>query len=159
MYSIRQLRYKHLAQAIVLIAALTVSVSQSRVAQAAIQLPDQISFSADELERTFLENAAGGAGSSSSRHSDSPQGPTENTNPSTERFGLLQGQVPSGGASSNGSTSSTSSGGSTSAGAIGNPLTRTIAVRDDEPLGLLTEEQGLWLPDPPGTDLLRPPRF
>jgi hypothetical protein len=155
MCSNRRMRCNPLASAIILVVALIVSVSAGSVAQAAILLPDQIDLSADDLERTLSSDATGSAGSPS-RRCNSDSLPSDNSDKPSERLSLLQGQVPGGGASSNGSSSSV--GGNTTVGTVGNPLATTIALRDDAPLGRLAEDQGLSLPDPPGSDLLRPPR-
>jgi hypothetical protein len=136
------------------VAAIAVSLHGS-IAQAAIQLPDQIGFSTTDLERALSTSASSGAGTSSGQ-SDSRQH-SDDDNQERELLGLQDANLPSGGGSSGSSTNSSSSGGF-SANAIGWLVNSTIAIRDDSPLGRLAEDHGLSLPDPPGTDLLRPPR-
>jgi hypothetical protein len=137
------------------VAAIAVSLHGS-IAQAAIQLPDQIGFSTTDLERALSNNASSGAGATSGQ-SDSRRNRSDDDNQERELLGLQDANLPSGGGSSGSSTNSSSSGGS-SANAIDLLVNSTIAIRDDSPLGRLAEYHGLSLPDPPGTDLLRPPR-
>jgi hypothetical protein len=141
----------------VFVAALILLLSSTSVVQAAILMPEQIGFSANDLEGSFTnDDASAGAGSTSSRNNSQPA-PSNDESEQKELLGLLHANLPSGGGSSAGSSSS-SSGGSANSGAICWSAVNTIATRDDAPLGRLAEEHGLSLPDPPGTDLLRPPR-
>jgi hypothetical protein len=138
-------------------ATLAVLLGSASITQAAILLPDQIGFNTSDLEQSLNdENSSSGAGSPSNQ---SPSSPSNDESEQQELLGLLYANLPSGGTSSGGSsTTSSSSGGSLGAGAVGWSLNSTIAMRDDSPLGRLAEDHGLRLPDPPGTDLLRPPR-
>jgi hypothetical protein len=141
----------------VFVAALILLLSSTSVVQAAILMPEQIGFSANDLEGSFTnDDASAGAGSTSSRNNSQPA-PSNDESEQKELLGLLHANLPSGGGTSAGSSSS-SSGGSANSGAICWSAVNTIATRDDAPLGRLAEEHGLSLPDPPGTDLLRPPR-
>jgi hypothetical protein len=158
MLSVCRARRRQLLPAIISFAALVVLSSHARDAQAGILLPEQIDFTADDLEQSMSARATEGAGSSSSRHRDSQPLSPMNDSEHQEQLGLEHANLPSGTSSGGSSSSSSPAGGSMSAGAIGWSAT-TIAIQDDSPIGRLAEDYGLSLPDPPGTDLLRPPRI
>lgn len=124
---------------------------------AGILLPDQISFEADDIEQYLADNNSQGSTSSSSspaRHR-SPAWPDENSNEPSSPLELAN-SLPTG--TSSGTTSSPSPSGAVGSGAVLCVLNSTINLQDDSPFGTLAEDHGLSLPDPPGTDLLRPPR-
>jgi hypothetical protein len=144
-------------RAVIVSAAVLVPFLMRSDSRAAILPPEQIDFSASDLERSIRDDSSGAGATSDSRNSDPSQ--SDEQSQQQQLINLLQSNLPSGGSSAgSSSTSSSSSGGSSSANAIGWSLNSTIAIRDDAPLGRLPEDHGLSLPDPPGTDLLRPPR-
>ena len=128
--------------------------SDARTAHAGIQLPQQVGFDAKDLEQSLDDEAGAGSSSSSQRNSDS--WPPTNNDDQPNPLGLLNSPLPTSNSSS--SSSSSSAGGATGSGVVLCLFNGTIALTDDACLGRLAEDHGLSLPDPPGTDLLRPPR-
>jgi hypothetical protein len=137
--------------------------------EAGILLPEQVTFNENDLERA-LENggrnlAAGLAPRDTSCSSSSTpirrinrDWWNENERDENRPFELANyHNSPTGSSSS--STSTSSGGGAPGSGAVVCLLSGTLNLRDDSPLGHLAEDHGLSLPDPPGTDLLRPPRI
>jgi hypothetical protein len=152
-----QIRLTQLLLANVGIASLLLSMSSAATVHAGILQPDEIKFTAEDLERSLSIHESYGAGSSS-RHSDFHPASNDERD-QRELFGLKQANLPSSGSSPGSSSSSSSTtSGSMTAGAIASTVNYSSAIRDDSPLGRLAEGLGLTLPDPPGTDLLRPPR-
>jgi hypothetical protein len=122
---------------------------------AGILMPEQVSFGASDLDRALEQGTpSSSTRQSSSRRSshewpsdqgDRPSGPLE-----------LANTLPTGNTSS--STSSSSAGGAVGSGVVICLLNGTLMLNDDSPLGSLAEDHGFSLPEPPGTDLLRPPQ-
>lgn len=113
--------------------------------------PDELKFDHEDLERALNDKTA--SGTSSRVPVDAPcDDGTENQRPE-----LINTAMPSGNSSSSSSSSSSSGGVFGSGLAICISVIKTV-ISDDAVLGRLTEDHGLFLPDPPGTDLLRPPQ-
>lgn len=129
--------------------AIVLGLFAASVAHAGIVAPSQIGFSAEDLEQSLKP---GGAGTASSSGRDSQSSPT---NQQHDPVGLFRSSLPTSNSSSSSSSSSVGVGGSGSGVYVSNT---TIILQDDPPLGRLSEDRGLSLPDPPGTDLFRPPR-
>lgn len=124
-------------------------------ASAGILIPQQITFDADDLEQA-LNAASSSTGASSApvrRHV--PAWPREDSNEPNSPLELAR-SLPTGSSSS--TTTSPSPGGAIGSGIVVCLINNTLTLRDDSPLGTLAEDHGLFLPDPPGLDLLRPPR-
>jgi len=121
---------------------------------AGIVAPPQIGFEAKDLERSLGDSQSG----SSSAPRDSRQFPNDSEQDHQQGpLGLLKGTLPASQSSSSSSSSSSTSGPSGSGAALAF-VSGAVAVTDDLSLGRLAEELGLFLPDPPGAKLLRPPR-
>jgi len=136
--------------------------------QAGILMPEQVTFDEQDLAASLATRES--ASSTDTRH------PTPDTCSSSSTplrriqpdwwnqenqdenvpFELTKSKLPTG------TTSSSTSSSSSVAGAAGSSvvclLSTPLNLRDDSPRGQLAEDHGLSLPDPPGTDLLRPPR-
>lgn len=121
---------------------------------AGIVLPQQIGFEEKDLENA-LDDAKTGRASSTS--SNSQEWPTKDRGNNQNPSELLKSPIPLGNSSS--SSSSSSVGGAAGSGVVLCLFSNTITIADDSSLGRLPEDHGLSLPDPPGTDLLRPPRY
>lgn len=139
----------------ILAVALVMLFVSVNAAQAGILLPQPIGFDAKDLDQSLSDNHASGS-SSSSTPQESQQWPPSDNDQQPSPLGLLNAPLPAGHSSSN--TSTSSSGGAAGSGMALCLLNGTISVTDDLALGRLAEDHGLSLPDPPGTDLLRPPR-
>jgi hypothetical protein len=147
-----KLRYG-LSPALMVVLPLGLLVLGATVGQAGIQLPQQVNFNAEDLEEALRAHASG-ATSTSSTSRRASRDDDEVADPS--RF--LKTSAPSG-SNSTGSTSSTSSGsGASSLLVVLCEFSGTTVLADDATLSELPEDHGLRLPDPPGTELLRPPR-
>jgi hypothetical protein len=135
--------------AAITIAAMVVVFAGANTSKAGILVPEQISFGDKDLERELQNNEAS---STSAPHTlPSPTEQDRHRNP----FAHLNDSLPN--SQSSGSSSSTG-GGVTGGGVALALLSGTIAPADDPSIGRLPEDHGLSLPNPPGTDLLRPPR-
>jgi hypothetical protein len=150
------LRLKHLLPAVVALAASAVWLGCAGNAGAGIIAPQQIDFNADDLAQSATDGSGAGASTSySSTNGGNPQRlPWQDNGEQLDPLSLLDSHLPAGSTSSSSSTSSVS-------GVVVSvvcSLNSTITLRDDSPLGRLAEERDFFLPDPPGTDLLRPPR-
>jgi hypothetical protein len=124
---------------------------------AGILLPQQISFDADDIEQILASEssqASTGASSSSSRR-HLPEWPAKDQGQPSSPLELANSLPTS---TSSSTTSSPAPGGAVGSGVVLCLLNNTITVQDDSPLGMLAEDHGFSLPDPPGTDLLRPPQ-
>jgi hypothetical protein len=138
---------------LMVVLSLALIVLGATVSQAGIQLPQQINFNAEDLEESLRAHASGLTSSSSTSRRASKED-DEAADPSR----LLKTAAPSG-SNSTGSTSSTSSGsGASSLLVVLCAFTSTTVLADDATLSELPRDHGFSLPDPPGTDLLRPPR-
>jgi hypothetical protein len=133
-------------------AAVLVLLISACTSQAGILLPQQIGFDAKDLARSLSDNQASG---STAQH-DTSQFPRGEQDQQPGPLGLLKGSFPMSHSSS--SSSSSSGGGVAGASAALCLANSAITNEDDSSIGRLTENHGLSLPDPPGTDLLRPPR-
>jgi hypothetical protein len=132
-------------------AALMLLLLGTSASHAGILTPQQIGFDAEDLERSLSGEQSG----SSSVPYNAPTGPAgkdQDQRPSPME--LLKDSLPGGQSSSSSSSSTGGAGGTGSVFALSN----TIILVDDSFLRRLPEDHGLSLPDPPGTDLLRPPR-
>ena len=123
----------------------------NRPCAGSIVVPDSIGLDASDLHFLF---------SSDTSSSSAP----ENTN-DPEPGDKLQKSDPwdflkalGSGGSSTSSSSSSSTGGTFGASCIIGVLNGTKFSGDDSDCGRIAEDRSLFLPDPPGTDLLRPPR-
>jgi hypothetical protein len=129
--------------------------------RAGILLPQQVSFGECDLEKAVNSAAAthgglaSGASTSSSNRHRSPDWPASDGDQPSSPLELAK-SLPTG--SSTSSTSTSSTGGAIGSGVVFCVLNGTLTLHDDSPLGLLAEDHGFSLPEPPGTDLLRPPR-
>lgn len=133
-------------------AAAGVVLSCASLSKAAIVTPTPIGFDAKDLDRTLNDNKAG-CGSSSK---NSQQFPLEDRDQNSRHSEHLKAAIPSSQNSSSSSTTSTC--GPAGSGVSLCMFNSTITIADNFLLGRLPAEHGLSLPDPPGTDLLRPPR-
>jgi hypothetical protein len=127
-------------------------------ASAGILLPQQVTFDEKDLAQDLAAGLAprsSSAGTSAPARRHSPVWPEENSNEPNSPLELAS-SLPTGTSSS--TTSSPSPGGAVGSGVVLCVLNNTLTLQDDSPLGTLAEDHGFSLPDPPGTDLLRPPR-
>jgi hypothetical protein len=129
--------------------ALGIGLLSATVSEAGIVLPEQFNFDASDLEQSA---SAGQAGTASPSASDLPTNEDEDPKQSV----LLKVVLPSGSSSTSNSPTSTSR--VAGSGGMLCVVNNTITVADDSSCGRLSEDHGLSLPDPPGIDLLRPPR-
>ncbi len=158
---------------LVLAAFCMLAMQAASTCQAGILLPEQVTFDEQDLAASLAtrDNSSVEKGSAT----PSPQSPASSLQSSSTPirrikpdwwnqehqdenvpFELTKSKLPTG------NTSSSTSSSSSVAGAAGSSvvclLSASLILRDDSPLGQLAEDHGLSLPDPPGTDLLRPPR-
>ena len=143
---------KQVLPVVVGLTAMLAFASWAGTAQAGILLPEQVGFDAKDLERSLSDE---GAGSSRSSKNETPSWPSDNDDQQRTPLGLLKSSLPT---SSSSSSSSSSGSGAVGSGVVLCIFNSTITIDDDAPLSRLAESHGLSLPDPPGTDLLRPPR-
>ena len=148
-------RGKGIAAASMLFAVAVVLHGDAPVSNAGILLPQEVGFDANDLERALSEDGTAGA-ATSSRGRESQSWPPRENDKEQNPLGLLNSPLPMGNSSP--SSSSSSAGGAVGSGIVLCLFNSTIAIADDAPLGRLAEDHGLSLPDPPGTNLLRPPR-
>lgn len=150
------MRVQQILPAIVVFAVAAVWLGCAENAGAGIIAPQQMDFNADDLAQSLQDGAGAGASSTSSspNRPNSQRLPLVYNDEQIDPLSWLDSHLPSGGTTS--SSTSTSAGGAVSTFVCA--LGSTIALGDDSPLGQLAEDHGLSLPDPPGTDLLRPPR-
>ena len=153
MNAYRQLRYWSVPALVA--AAFVVFTAGASTCSAGILLPEQVSFDANDLDESLSGRHEDG-GMSSPR--DPQKWPLEDSDQQPTPKGYLTASLPTGNSSS-GSSSSTSSSSVPGTSVTVGLLSATIAVADDLALSQLAEDHGLSLPDPPGTDLLRPPQF
>ena len=139
--------------AALVVASTSVLLATVRECKAGIVSPAPISFDAKDLER---ELSASNAHCGSSAPRNSQQAPLRDDGQDPNQPDHLKPGIPLNQNSS--SSSSSSAGGPAGSVAALGVLSGTIAIADDSLLGRLAEDHGLSLPDPPGTDLLRPPR-
>jgi hypothetical protein len=139
--------------AIVVAAALTASFACPEHASAGIIAPQHLNFSSDDLAKALQDMGSGSTSSSAPGRRNSPRLPVSEGDQPANPLGLFDSSLPSGGTSTSGSPS-----GAGAAGAAVSTLSSCLLLQDDLPLERLAVEQGLCLPDPPGTDVLRPPR-
>jgi hypothetical protein len=133
--------------------ALVVPLLSGSACHAGILLPQPVDFDVNDLERQF--NGDDGSAGAVPANSHSPTLPNKENGEKPER---LKATLPTGNSSSSSSSSTSSAGGAPGSGIVLCLFNSTIAIADGAPLGRLAEDRGLTLPDPPGTDLLRPPR-
>lgn len=134
-------------------AAVTIAVlAATPRCQAGIMTPAPIGFDTKDLERELAASKSSGA--AVPQHSQ--PGPDKYGDQSPQQRDYFQ-TIPANSTSSN-SSSSSSGGPSSSIGTAVGALNTALLLADDALLGRLPDEHGLMLPDPPGTDLLRPPR-
>ena len=132
--------------------AMFIAVFSATAARGGILLPEQVGFSAADIDRSLESSST--AGSTSTGEHSSQNLPATDRDEKSNPLGLLKSTLPT----SNSSSSSSSSAGGIGSGSVVCLLNATIALQDDASLGQLAEDHGLSLPEPPGTDLLRPPR-
>lgn len=138
-------------------AAFCVAAACASDCLAGILLPQQISVDANDLERFLADGSSqSSTGTSSPARRHSANWPGDQRDEPSSPLELAQ-SLPTGGSSSS-TTSSPAPGGAVGSGVVVCLLNSTLALNDDSPLGTLAEDHGLSLPDPPGTDLLRPPQ-
>lgn len=121
--------------------------------EAAIVGPAPVSFDQKDLDKSFNDNKAG---CGSSVPMNSRQVPLDEHSRNTDSLDRLKAALPLGQGSS--SSSSSTAGGPMGSAAALSMICGAVPIADDAVLGRLPEDHGLSLPDPPGTDLLRPPR-
>jgi hypothetical protein len=129
---------------------------------AGILMPAQVTFDADDLEKAIDSASTAGASSASQSAQTGPRRIARDWWSDEHRdqnspLELAKSNLPTGSTSS--STSSSPAGGAPGSGGVVCMLSASLDLRDDSPLGQLAEDHGFSLPDPPGTDLLRPPRL
>ena len=146
MYS-RPLSRIALLQAIFVVA---IFLFANRPCAGSIVVPDSIVLDTTDLESLFSSNT-----SSSSAPENSSDPEPENNLQKSDPWDFLKA-LGSGGSTT--SSSPTSSGGASGASWGLCVLADTEICGDDSNCGRLAEDRSLFLPDPPGTDLLRPPR-
>lgn len=135
------------------IALAVVVLSTAGTASAGIIVPQPIAFDAQDLERSMSRDTAAKVPAAST---NAPLSPARNGNQQPDPLALLKTTWP-------GDSSSSSNSSSTGGNGVGTGVTMCwcqvhVVLADDASLGQLPEDHGLSLPDPPGTDLLRPPR-
>jgi hypothetical protein len=121
--------------------------------EAAIVGPTPISFDQKDLDKSLNSGKAGCGSSAPQNYRNHASDESDQNSGGLDR---LKAALPLGQSSS--SSSSSTAGGGISAGAMPCVFSSTAAIVDDSPLSRLAEDHGFSLPDPPGTDLLRPPR-
>jgi hypothetical protein len=121
-----------------------------RPCAASIVVPDAAGLSSNDFEFLSSNQASSSPAPTSSDDSE----PADNFQKS-DPWDFLKALGPGG---STTSSSSTSSGGASGASWGLCVLADTEICGDDSNCGRLAEDRSLFLPDPPGTDLLRPPR-
>ena len=156
MYLCQRYRCEQWLSSAVVLAATIALLACASGAQAGILVPQPVGFSEGDLEKSLTVKNADSASTSSSsdRKSQLPSQNSDDNSPNP--LGLLKGHLPIGGNSSSGSSSS--SAGGVGANMLVCSLNNTITIVKDPTLSRIAEDHGLSLPDPPGTDLLRPPR-
>lgn len=125
---------------------------------AGILLPQQVTFDEEDLAQDLAAGLAprsSSASTSTSTRRHIPATPVEDSNEPDNPLELAN-SLPTGTSST---TSSPSPGGAVGSGVVLCVLNSTLVLHDDSPLGTLAEDHGFSLPDPPGTDLLRPPQY
>jgi hypothetical protein len=141
---IRSQLYRSSAVVVAVAVVLFLSAANAR---AGILVPRQVGFAAGDIDRSLQSSST-----STGQHSGQNL-PASDRDEKSDPLSLLKASLPT----SNSSSSSSSS----TAGGVGSGvclLDGTIVLQDDACFGQLAERRGLDLPDPPGTDLLRPPR-
>ncbi len=142
-------------------AMLSIAVSRCH---AGILRPAQVTYGVTDLEKA-LDGGNALAASLATRSSDSSSSssrrtthdwPSNDPNQPTNPLELVKSSMPTGSSSG---TSTSSTGGAIGSGVVICALNGTLTLRDDSPLGSLAEDHALSLPDPPGNQLLRPPRW
>ena len=118
-----------------------------RPCDGSIVVPDAVGLNANYFECLSVNKAIS---SSAPENSKDPE--PENDLQKSDPWDFLKGLGPGG------STSSTSSSGGGSGVSYALCILGTQICEDDSSCGRLAEDRSLFLPDPPGTDLLRPPR-
>jgi hypothetical protein len=146
---------------LLIIATLSMMLSTcASESQAGILLPQQVSFDSSDLERALDAGpstaTSGATSSSSTSRRTSHEWPPSDSDQPTNPLELVKSSLPTSNSSS--STSTSSAGGAVGSGVVLCAFNNTLTLRDDSPLGQLAEDHGLALPEPPGTDLLRPPQ-
>jgi hypothetical protein len=138
------------------LAAIILLTLEGRSAHAGIVAPEAIDFGADDLERSLYDGSGGACAAPSESESPSPL-PTDDC-ARLALLGLLNNSssLPTGGSSP--SSSSSTSGAYGSGAMIPCVISGLCNMHGDAQINQLAENHGLSLPDPPGTDLLRPPR-
>jgi hypothetical protein len=133
--------------------ATVLGLSLASVGKGAIVGPVPVSFDQKDLDKS-LDDSKSGCGSSAPMNSR--QIPSDEHGRNSDGLDRLKAALPLSQGSS--SSSSSSAGGGATFGAMPCVFNSTAAISDDSPLGCLAEDHGFTLPDPPGLDLLRPPR-
>lgn len=135
------------------VAALAVLLTDASFARAGILAPQQVNFGLSDLDRALADRGAAGSSSSSadSRETPFPFGDRDSHDSDLPKLGMPVGHSTS-------TSTSSSTGVGAGSGIVLCLFSSTITITDDATLGRLPEDHGLSLPDPPGTDLLRPPR-
>jgi hypothetical protein len=139
-------------QTALLVGALGSLLTCASEGKAGIICPAPVSYDEADLDRALTGSAAS-SGTSAPQNSDSA--PLNHDEQRQSRLRPLKAIIPSQDSSS---SSSSSAGGAAGSGAAAYPLSNAAVSADDSLLGRLAEQRGLMLPDPCGTDLLRPPR-
>jgi hypothetical protein len=155
MRQIIPIRSQRVLTAVAVLATAMFWLANAGTVSAGIIAPQQFAFSADDLASSLNAGAGAGAASTSPSRGDSQGRPLTNGDQPTDPLSWVDSHLPVGSTSS---STSTSSSGGVGSGPVVCVLQSRITLRDDSPLGQLAEDHGLSLPDPPGTDLLRPPR-
>jgi hypothetical protein len=133
--------------------AMGLGLSLASAGEAAIVGPAPVSFDQKDLDKSLNDSKAG-CGSSAPDHFRHV--PSDERDRNSDGLDRVKAALPVGQGSS--SSSSSSAGGGATSGAMPCVFNSTVATSDDSPLGHLADDHGFTLPDPPGTDLLRPPQ-
>lgn len=144
----------------VLWAAAIVICLECTFSHGAIYEPPQVGFSVDDLERELSTDAVVysrqlSSDSMSSRFG-SAEFPSDESEMPDNPLEFVKSWLPTGNSSS-GTSNSTTGGGVLSNGVMC-ALNTTTTILENVLVGQLTEHQPVSLPDPPGTNLIRPPR-
>lgn len=151
---------RHLLPLVFATGCMLAMLSAASTCQAGILMPEQVTFDEQDLAASLATRDS--AQSSSAASAATPVRRIERDWWSDEErdenqpFELAKSNLPTGSTSS--STSPSPVGGATGSNVVC-LLSTSLILPDDSPLGQLAEDHGLSLPDPPGTDLLRPPQL
>jgi hypothetical protein len=133
--------------------SMTALLTAAPICKAGIIAPAPPAFGQKDLDQALADQTAA---CDNAAQKNSPSMPPEDRDQNRGPSDHLKTAIPVNQSSS--SSSSSSGGGPLGIGAAFCALGTTNLSADDSLLGRLPEDHGLSLPNPPGTDLLRPPR-